>query len=200
MQKATRLWAVMLAALLVIGALAALVKAQDNLPEWMEIELIDVLTGETFTIADFAGKTILVEPMATWCSNCRRQLTETTKLIKQLEADEDERLEDFAFLALSIETNLRPADLKAYAERNKFALTFAVMPEKMLRALVQQFGRSVANPPSVPSFIIRADGTFTEIKTGIQPPEAILARLEAEFVEIEAAATAEPTMAATPKR
>jgi cytochrome oxidase Cu insertion factor (SCO1/SenC/PrrC family) len=197
MRKLTRFWTLVLAVVLAIGVFATRIGAQDELPEWMKIELVDVVTGETFTIADFLGKTILVEPMATWCSNCRRQITETTKLIKQLTEAEDERLEQFVFLGLSIETNLKPSDLKTYAERNNFALTFAVMDEEMLRALVAQFGRSIANPPSSPSFIIRADGTFTEVETGIQTAEQILAKLEAEFVEVEAAATAEPTAAAT---
>ncbi|PJF35216.1 MAG: hypothetical protein CUN49_11715 [Candidatus Thermofonsia Clade 1 bacterium] len=193
MFKRTRLWAVALAIFLAVGGLAALARAQDELPAWMQIELVDAMTGERFTLADLLGKTILVEPMATWCSNCRRQMTETTKLIKQLEEDEDERLEQFVFLSLSIETNLKPEDLKTYAERNGFASTFAVMSEEMLRALVAEFGRSVANPPSSPSFIIRADGTFTAIKTGIETAETILAELEAEFVEVEAVGTAEPT-------
>jgi cytochrome oxidase Cu insertion factor (SCO1/SenC/PrrC family) len=196
-----RFWAVLLAAILAIGGLATLANAQeDELPLWMTIELVDAETGETFTLADFAGKTILVEPMATWCSNCRRQITETTKLIKQLTEAEDERLENLVFIGLSIETNLKRADLRAYAERNNFALTFAVMSEDMLRALVAEFGRGVANPPSSPSFIIRADGTFTELTFGIEPVEDILAKLEAEYVEIEAVATAEPTAAATPKK
>ncbi len=200
MRKVMRLWVIALVGLLGIFSLARLVSAQDDLPEWMEIELIDVVSGETFTLADFMGKTVLVEPMATWCSNCRRQLTETTKLIKQLTEAEDERLENFVFLALSIETNLKPADLKAYVERNQFAPIFAVMPEPMLRALVQEFGRALANPPASPSFIIRADGTFTELATGIESAEKILAALEAEFVEVEAVPTAEPTAAATPRK
>lgn len=200
MRKAARLWAVVVVVLLVLSGLISLANAQDDLPEWMKIELVNALTGETFTIADFLGKTILVEPMATWCSNCRRQLTETTKLIKGLTDAEDERLENFVFLALSVEVNLRTSDLKTYAERNNFAMTFAVMPEAMLRALVAQLGRSVANPPSSPSFIIRADGTFTEVEIGFQTAEAILTKLEAEFVEVEAVATAEPTSAATPRR
>ncbi len=200
MQKTARFWVGLLAVVLAVGGLATLANAQEDLPAWMTIELVDAETGETFTLADFAGKTILVEPMATWCSNCRRQITETTKLIKQLTEDEDERLENLVFIGLSIETNLKPADLKAYAERNNFALTFAVMSEEMLRALVAEFGRGVANPPSSPSFIIRADGTFTELIFGIEPVEDILAKLEAEYVEVEAAATAEPTAAATPKK
>jgi hypothetical protein len=30
------------------------------------LPIVDVRTGETFTLAEFAGKTVFVEPMATW--------------------------------------------------------------------------------------------------------------------------------------
>ena len=30
------------------------------------VPIVDVRTGETFTLAEYAGKTIFVEPMATW--------------------------------------------------------------------------------------------------------------------------------------
>ena len=31
-----------------------------------QLPLVDVRSGETFTLAEFAGKTVFVEPMATW--------------------------------------------------------------------------------------------------------------------------------------
>ena len=34
---------------------------------------MDARTGQTFTLADLQGKTVYVEPMATWCTNCRQQ-------------------------------------------------------------------------------------------------------------------------------
>ena len=34
-------------------------------PDWFDIPLTDVQTGETFTINDFAGKVVLLETMAT---------------------------------------------------------------------------------------------------------------------------------------
>lgn len=30
------------------------------------VPIVDARTGETFTLAEYAGKTIFVEPMATW--------------------------------------------------------------------------------------------------------------------------------------
>ncbi|KPK07150.1 MAG: hypothetical protein AMJ56_13680, partial [Anaerolineae bacterium SG8_19] len=41
-------------------------------PAWQQLTLTNARTGETFTLADFGGQTVFVEPMATWCSNCRR--------------------------------------------------------------------------------------------------------------------------------
>ena len=43
-------------------------------------------TDQTFTLADFAGKTVYVEPMATWCTNCRQQLGNVTEAKAELEA------------------------------------------------------------------------------------------------------------------
>ncbi len=43
-------------------------------PAWQMISLTDARTGAAFTLADFAGQTVFVEPFATWCGNCRQQL------------------------------------------------------------------------------------------------------------------------------
>ena len=40
---------------------------------WAQTELTDAATGQTFRIADLAGKTVIVEPMAIWCVNCLAQ-------------------------------------------------------------------------------------------------------------------------------
>ncbi|GAB4548255.1 MAG: hypothetical protein OHK0023_11040 [Anaerolineae bacterium] len=179
-------------------------RAQDK-PDWMTIELMDAQTGEAFTLADFEGKTVLVEPMATWCSTCRRQLGYTAQLIRALmedtatKGDNEEEYEDqFVFIALSVETNLAADTLARYAERFEFPLKFAVMNQDMLRALVAEFGRSAANPPSSPSFIIRADGTFTELKVGVELPEEILANLETEAAAVQPNLKSTPSASSTP--
>lgn len=40
--------------------------AQSTAAGWQDIALRDVRTGETFTFADFAGRTVYVHPMARW--------------------------------------------------------------------------------------------------------------------------------------
>ena len=49
-------------------------------PQWMEIELTDVATGETFKIGDFKGKPILLESFAVWCPTCLAQQKEVVSL------------------------------------------------------------------------------------------------------------------------
>jgi hypothetical protein len=45
-------------------------------PDWFNIELTDVQTGETFSMNDYAGKIVLVETMTIWCPNCLIQATQ----------------------------------------------------------------------------------------------------------------------------
>ena len=35
-------------------------------PDWLALPLTDVRTGETFTFADFSGKTVLARAVAEW--------------------------------------------------------------------------------------------------------------------------------------
>lgn len=148
-------------------------EAAADRPEWQQLTLTDARTGETFTLADFADKTVYVEPMATWCSNCRQQLGNVSQARTQLDS------EQYAFIALSVETNISEADLAAYADGAGFDWTFAVMTPEVLQALTDVFGRTITNPPATPSFIIRTDGTTTDLMTGITAPDVIVEELNA---------------------
>ncbi len=146
-------------------SLSAPAFAQDS--TWQTLPLTDARTGETFTFAELEG-TVYVEPMATWCSNCRTQLrnvqTAQTKIGE----------EEVTFVALSVETTLEPAALAEYADEQGFDFTFAVMTPELLRALAGEFGQSVTNPPATPHFIRYPDGTWGELMTGFSPPDAVL--------------------------
>lgn len=149
--------------------------AMTDAPAWMTIPVTDVRSGETFTLADFAGKTVFVEPMATWCTNCRRQLGNVAEAKAQLGDSED-----VVFVSLSVETNIGDGDLANYTEETGFDWAFAVATPEMLVSLVETFGQSITNPPSTPHFIIRPDGSTTELTTGFEGPDEILQNLEAE--------------------
>jgi cytochrome oxidase Cu insertion factor (SCO1/SenC/PrrC family) len=142
-------------------------------PAWQQLTLTNARTGETFTLADFGGQTVFVEPMATWCSNCRRQLTNVRDAQQQLAED------DVVFVALSVETNIDDAALASYADEAGFDWLFAVVTPEMLEQLAGEFGRVIANPPATPHFIIRPDGTYTELVTGIEPADQIISQITA---------------------
>jgi peroxiredoxin len=142
-------------------------------PAWQQLPLTDARTGETFTLADFAGKAVFVEPMATWCSNCRRQLHNVSTAMRQIDT------ESVVFVALSVETNISAEQLAAYAENEGFDWTFAVATPELIQALVGEFGQAITNPPSTPHFVIRPDGSSTELVTGIEPSGAIASQIEA---------------------
>lgn len=157
--------------LLFLVVFATFALAQER-PAWQSVELTNAATGEVFTLGGFEGKSVFVEPMATWCSNCRTQLGNVNVAIP-------EAGEDSVFVALSVEGNLANEQLAAYAEKEGFDMIFAVAPTDLLRGLVDAFGREITSPPSTPHFIIRPDGTTTDLATGREAPEVILEQLAA---------------------
>lgn len=144
-----------------------------DLPSWQTRSLTNARTGETFALADFAGKTVFVEPMATWCTNCRRQLGNVKDAHAQLSG------EDVVFVALSVETTIDDATLANYANEAGFDWLFAVLSPEMLQELAAEFGQTIANPPSTPHFVIRPDGSTTDLVTGIEPADQIIAQIQA---------------------
>lgn len=155
--------------LLFVLSLTTAALAQDT--SWRDLPLTDARTGETFSLADFAGQTVFVEPMATWCANCRQQLGNVREAKEQLG-------DEVTFVALSVETTLNAEDLARYADEQGFDWTFAVMTPEVLRALATKFGQSVTSPPSTPHFVIYPDGTSSELLTGFQAPAEIVAAVQ----------------------
>ena len=139
-------------------------------PVIQTLPLTNVHTGETFTLADFAGKTVLVEPMASWCTNCRAQLRNVVQANAQLG-------EEYVFVGLSVGENISDGALAEYVDQQGFALIFAVATPDMLNELTRSFGRASITPPSTPHFIIRPDGSMTELFTGAKDSAALVALL-----------------------
>ena len=158
--------------LLIAISLLALGTAQTERAEWHSIELSNALTGETYTLADFDGKTVFVEPMATWCSNCTKQLNNVSEAKMQFE-------DDVIFIALSVEGNLADEKFAEYAERRGWDFIYSVATPELLQGLVDEFGRTVLSPPSTPHFIISPDGSVSELTTGIEPADLIAEQITA---------------------
>lgn len=139
---------------------------------WRSLAITDV-DGRSFTLASLSGKPVFVEAFATWCSNCRAQLADTQAAARALGGEA-------TFVALSVETDLDPAEVASYADENGFAdIRFAVMSEELLAAMADDLGTSLANPPATPHLVIAADGTPGALRTGPSSLETITGILRA---------------------
>ncbi len=114
-------------------------------PEWFDVELTDVQTGETFTINDYAGKVVLLETMAIWCPNCTVQGNEVRKLHEALGNPDD-----LVSISLDVDYNEDQASLKEYASGYGFDWHFAVAPLLVARALGNLYSAQYLNPPLSP--------------------------------------------------
>ena len=144
-----------------------------NSPTWLALPIVNAHTGETFTLADFAGKTIWVEPMATWCTTCRGQLPNVEAARVALDSNQ------YAFISFSVAENVDNATLAQYADEQGWHWIFAVATEALTQDMVDTFGRTVVTPPSTPYFIIKPDGSVSEIGTGKPTTDEIVAQLKA---------------------
>lgn len=144
--------------------------------ELVRIPLTNVMTGETFTLEDFAGKTVIVETIATWCAACRGHLQRTQRAIEQLTAPND-----YVIVALSMEANLTDHQLQKYADRNdlnRSNAVFSIASMDILLAMRTRFGRAVLNPPATPHFFISPTGEVSNLSVGSTSVNQLMEKLE----------------------
>ena len=142
-------------------------------PEWFRAELANVRTGESFMVADFEGKVVLVETLAMWCSNCRKQQGEVLTLHDLL----GER-DDFVSLGIDIDPNENAEALQAYIDNHGFDWLYTVAPSEVSREIGQLYGDQYLNPPSTPMLIIDREGKVHLLPFGIKSAESLLESLQ----------------------
>ena len=137
--------------------------------DWRTASLTDVTTGESFSISELEAP-VLAHPFAVWCSTCGRQ----NEAIDALQSEND-----FEVVQLNIGDDEGRDRVREYAEENGYAehSRFAVAPEGVSRALVDEFGAAAVSPPQSPVVLLCSDGTTHEIDK-IAPPETILSAVE----------------------
>jgi thiol-disulfide isomerase/thioredoxin len=119
---------------------------------WATATLTDVASGETFTIAQLAGKPIFIEAMAIWCTNCRAQQGRFTEAFGKMAPG------TASYVVLTIEPSETADDLARYRSERGFTGRYAVAGSDVSKALVAEFGPNVINPPSVPLIFVSASG------------------------------------------
>lgn len=141
-----------------------------DLPAWMQIELTDVVTGETFRLSDFAGQPVLLESFAVWCPTCLRQQQQMAQLIA---AGSD----NVVHVSLDTDPNEDADRVREHLVRNGFDWRFTVAPEALTRALIDRFGIGVVSAPNAPVMLICHDGDSRLLPRGIKGPDTLRAEI-----------------------
>jgi peroxiredoxin len=140
--------------------------------EWMEIELNDILTGETFRISDFAGKPILVESFAVWCSTCLKQQRNMRDLISQTG-------DSIVHISLNTDPNEDEETVRNFLKQHGFDWHYAVAPKELTDALIEEFGLDVVNAPLAPVVLVCEDQSARILKRGLKSAEELRSAVDA---------------------
>jgi hypothetical protein len=138
-------------------------------PAWFGASLTNARTGESFSIQDFKGKVILIETLAVWCSNCRRQQGQVIELHNLLGSRDD-----FVSIGLDIDSNESAEQLRDYIDSQGFHWLYAVSTPDVSRALSDLYGAQFLNPPSTPMLAIDRHGNVHPLPFGIKSADELL--------------------------
>lgn len=142
-------------------------------PAWFAAPLTEVRSRQPFTLDDFAGKVVLVEAMAVWCSNCAAQQAQIAALHQLLGARDD-----FVSLSLDIDPNEDEDLLRGFIDKRGYDWMYAVAPEDVAREIGLLYGNQFLNPPSTPVLIIDRHGEAHVLPFGIKSAEELSQALE----------------------
>ena len=169
-------------ALLTLGAAAYAADEQSTeestAPEpvvaWLGVELTDIRTGDTFTLAQFADKPILLETFAVWCPTCTSQQ-------RQLAALHEEVGDAVISVTINTDPNETQSQVVRHLDRHGFDWLFAVSPVELSRSLRDEFGVAVLNPPSAPVILICPGQTERTLlsKRGVKRPDFLQEQIAA---------------------
>lgn len=143
-----------------------MVESTGESPAWLNADLVNIKTGETFTIDDFAGKVVLVENLAMWCPTCLKQQQQVKLLHEQLGVDSD-----LISIGFDVDQNEEAEDLKAYIESNGFDWYYAIPSLEVVREIANLYGANFLNPPLTPVLIIDRQGVVHPMNMGLKSAE-----------------------------
>ncbi len=135
--------------------------------DWREIPLKDVRSGESFRVADFSGKWVLIDLMAVWCINCLLQQQQ----IQLASADWTD--DQVVVISLDMEPKETEFILNRHAEKNNISWRSAVVPEEMIKRMIAEFGDIVLFVSATPLILISPDGSTQLIGRGLKPRKVL---------------------------
>ena len=136
----------------------------------LTIPFSDAHSGQSLTLASFAGKTVLVEGMAVWCTNCLAQQQQVVLARQKFGPN----IQD---ISIDIDASENAPQLVKYAADKGFDWTFGLANKPLMDALVAKYGRVFTNPSNVPMFIISPDGKLSTIISGGHSADDLLKQI-----------------------
>ena len=137
-------------------------------PSWFAVPLTDVNSGETFRVADFKGKVILVETMATWCPTCQGEMSQVQEVVNKLDP------KDFVAISLDVDPNEDATILKKFADKNKYTnWRIAIAPIEIGRFLSMNYDEAYLNPPEQAMLFVDKQGGVWGLPLGIKSATSI---------------------------
>lgn len=142
-------------------------------PTWFGATFINVNTNQQFRISDYKGKVILVETLAMWCSNCKKQQEQVKELHELLGTDSD-----LVSIGLDIDPNEVADDLKNYVTSNGFDWIYAIASVDVINEISDLYGAQFLNPPSTPMLVIDRKGEVHPLPFGIKSADDLMKFIE----------------------
>jgi len=137
----------------------------------MEIELTEVITGETFKLSDFKGKQVMLESFAVWCPTCLAQQKEMKKVIEV-------RGDDVVHISLDTDPNEDESQVREHARKNGLDWYFAVSPVEFTQTLIDEFGLTVVSAPRAPIILICEDQSAKFLRSGLKSADELIEELD----------------------
>lgn len=147
-------------------------ESMPNTPAWFMLELKDVNSGETFAIHDFSGKVVLIETLATWCSNCLQQQQEVAVVHDHFLGNPD-----LITIGLDIDPNEDESILSTYTGKHGFDWKYAVASEAIALEISTNYGNQFLNPPSTPILLIDREGNAYPLRFGIKSADELIGEI-----------------------
>jgi peroxiredoxin len=109
-------------------------------------EAVNVVTGDTVSLADYAGEVVLLNLWATWCAPCEREMPDMQRLHELLGP------QGLKIVAVSVDA-MEPAEVLDWAQQR--GLTFDILQDRSGR--IERAYQTTGLPES---FILDRDGVI----------------------------------------
>ena len=139
---------------------------------WMDTEMIDVVTEETFTLRELTedGTPIVLHIFATWCPACNMQLVESTTFLSAYPGKGH-------VVSIDIDTSESPAAIAEHATNKEYAGIFAVAQQPIMQGLIELFGEDIVM--LIPQTVLISGEDFVYLGPGVIGSDGLADYLDA---------------------